>query len=97
EIGDKNVLIEKGQSAYLALIYSGWPTKDTFEVLTMLLRDIEERYKGKLEKWNGTMKSVKGVEKMLQDFMVDAYKPGAWHDEEEFAEAEWVDILTKEG
>ncbi len=96
EIGDKSVVIEKGQSAYLALIYSGWPSKDTFDMLSMLLRDIEERYRGKLEKWNGTMKTVKGVDKMLQEYMVNAFKPGTWHEEEEMAEAEWVDILDKE-
>ncbi|MGQ9587075.1 MAG: hypothetical protein ACUVT7_01655 [Thermoplasmata archaeon] len=97
EIGDKNVIIEKGQSAYLALIYSGWPPKEVFDVLPMLMRDIEERYRGRLERWNGTMKSLRGVEKMLQDFMADSYKPGTWPQEEELAEEEWVDILSKEG
>ncbi len=95
EIGDKNVMIEKGQSAYLALIYSGDPTKETFDMLSMLLRDIEERYKGRIERWNGTSKSVKGVDKMLQDYMSAGFKPGVWH-EEELAEKEWVDILDKE-
>ncbi|MEM0343203.1 MAG: hypothetical protein QXU73_02975 [Thermoplasmata archaeon] len=96
EIGDKNVLIEKGKSAYLALIYSGWPPKDLLNMLPMLERDIEERYKDRLERWNGTAKSVRGVEKMLQDYMTGTYKPGAWHEEEEIAEEEWVDILSKE-
>ena len=96
EIGDKNVIIEKGKSAYLALIYSGWPPKERINMLPMLERDIEERYKDRLERWNGTMKSVRGVEKMLQDYMAGVYKPGAWHEEEEIAEEEWVDILSKE-
>jgi hypothetical protein len=96
EIGDSNVVIEKGTSAYLALIYSGWPQKDTFDTLTMLLRDIEERYKDMLSHWNGTAKTVKGVDKMLQDFMVKDYTPGAWQEEEKIAEEEWVDILSKE-
>jgi hypothetical protein len=96
EIGDKSVVIEKGQSTYLALIYSGWPPPDTFDMLSMLLRDIEERYKERLGKWNGTMKTVKGVDKMLQEYMANAFKPGTWHEEEEIAEAEWVDILDRE-
>jgi len=96
EIGDKKVTIEKGQSAYVALIYSGWPAKETFENLPMLMRDIEERYKGRLGKWNGTMKTVRGVDKMLQEFMADTYKPGTWHEEEGLEEAQWVDILEKE-
>jgi hypothetical protein len=33
---------------------------------------------------------------MLQEYMANAYKPGAWHEEEEIAEEEWVDILSKE-
>ena len=96
EIGDKNVVIEKGAFAYLAMIYSGWPPKETFETMTMLLKDIEERFKGKLEKWNGTGRAVRGVDKMLQDFMVDEYHPGVWQEEEELAEKEWVEILDKE-
>jgi len=96
EIGDKNVMIEKGRSAYLALIYSGYPQKEVFDMLPVLLRDIEERYKEKLERWNGTMKVVPGVEKMLQEYMASAFKPGSWHEEEEIAEEEWVDILNKE-
>jgi OOP family OmpA-OmpF porin len=99
EIGDKNVVIEKGQSAYLAMIYSGWPSKDVMEGLTMLLRDVEERFKGRIEKWNGTMKALKGVEQMLQAYMTSAYKPGSWTVEEGegMAEEEWVDILEKQG
>ncbi len=99
EIGDKNVVIEKGQSAYIAMIYSGWPSKDVMEGLTMLLRDVEERFKGRIEKWNGTMKSLKGVEQMLQAYMTTAYKPGSWTVEEGegMAEEEWVDILEKQG
>jgi hypothetical protein len=96
EIGDKNVLIEKGESAYLALIYTGWPDKQTFTRLAMLLKDIEERYTGRLEHWNGTQKAVAGVENMLLEFMSDAYKPGTWHDEEKIADQEWVSILEKE-
>jgi hypothetical protein len=96
EIGDKSVVIEKGQWTYLAMIYSGWPPRDTFDMLSMLLRDVEERYKGRLEKWNGTMKTVRGVDKMLQEYMASTFKPGTWHEEEGIAEAEWVDILDKE-
>ena len=96
EIGDSNVVIEKGASVYLALIYSGWPSKDTFDILTMLLRDIEERYKDRLSHWNGTTKTVRGVDKMLQDFMIKDYTPGAWQEEEKLAEEEWVDIISKE-
>jgi hypothetical protein len=96
EIGDKNVLIKKGNSVYLALIYSGWPPSEKFEELSMLLRDIEERYKATLERWNGTLKTVAGVNTMLQRYMATSYVPGAWQEEEEIAEAEWVKILDKE-
>lgn len=96
EIGDKNVMIEKGESAYLALIYSGWPEKRTFKDLALLLKDIEERYTGRLEHWNGTQKAVAGVERMLQDFMADSFKVGSWQDEDQMADQEWVSMLEKE-
>jgi hypothetical protein len=96
EIGEKNVMIEKGASVYLAMIYSGWPPKETFSSLTMLLRDIEERYGEKIARWNGTMKTVKGVDAMLHSFMSNQFRPGGWATEEEIGEEEWVDILSKE-
>ncbi len=96
EIGDKNVMIEKGKSVYLAMIYSGWPPKDIFSSLTVLLRDIEERYGERISHWNGTMKTVKGVEAMLHSFMSSKFKAGSWASEDEIGEEEWVDILSKE-
>jgi len=42
------------------------------------------------------MKTVKGVDAMLQDFMSNAYTPGAWHEEPEIAEQEWVELIDKE-
>jgi hypothetical protein len=97
EIGDKSILIEKGRSVYIAMIYKGWPPKDVFETLTMLMRDIEERYKGRIERWNGMMKTLKGVEQMLQAYMSATFKPGVWQTEEDgMREEEWVDILDKE-
>jgi len=96
EIGDKNVMIEKGKSVYLAMIYTGWPSKDVFASITMLIRDIEERYGERIAHWNGTMKTVKGVEEMLLSFMSKEFTPGSWVSEEEMGEEEWVDILSKE-
>lgn len=98
EIGDRNVVIEKGRSVYLAMIYTGWPPKAVFEALTMLLSDVEERYKGRIERWNGTKKSLKGVDDMLQNYIFRRYEPGAWgaEAEEGIGEEEWVDIISKE-
>lgn len=97
EIGDRNVLIEKGSFVYLAMIYSGWPPKDVFDALRMLLSDVEERFKGRIERWNGTKKALKGVDEMLQDYMIRRYQPGSWLPEEEgIGEEEWVDIISKE-
>ena len=98
EIGDKNVMIEKGNSVYLALIYSGWPRKTIFETLAMLLRDVEERYHGRIEAWNGTKKALPGIDSMLLLYMAKSYEPGSWQPEEEEAirEEDWVDIISKE-
>ncbi len=97
EIGEKNVMIEKGSFVYLAMIYSGWPPKDTFDALRMLLSDVEERFKGRIEQWNGTKKALKGVDEMLQSYMSLRYEPGAWLPEDEgIGEEEWVDIISEE-
>jgi hypothetical protein len=96
EIGDSNVMIEKGGSVYIALVYSGRPPKEVFERLTMLLRDTEERFRGRIERWNGTKKALIGVDEMVQTFMDGKYQPGEWQAEEVMGEDEWVDILSKE-
>lgn len=97
EIGDKSVMIEKGKSVYLALIYTGWPPKDVFQRISMLLSDVEERYGSKIERWNGTKKALPGVDEMLQNYMAREYEPGAWQPEEEgIKEEDWVDIISKE-
>ena len=97
EIGEKNVLIEKGSFVYLAMIYSGWPPKNLFDALRMLLSDVEERFKGRIERWNGTKKALKGVDEMLQSYMDLGYEPGAWLPEEAgIGEEEWVDIISEE-
>ncbi|MDH3365998.1 MAG: cadherin-like domain-containing protein [Thermoplasmata archaeon] len=97
EIGDKNVMIKKGNYVYVALIYSGWPPQSTFDKLAMLLSDSEERYRGKIERWNGTKKALPGIDKMLQLYMATGYEPGAWQPEEEgIREEEWVDLISKE-
>ncbi len=96
EIGDSNVLIEKGEFVYIALIYSGRPPKEVFERLTMLIRDTEERFSGRIERWNGTKKALEGVDDMVKAFMGGRYRPGEWQPEEVMGEEEWVDILSKE-
>ena len=97
EIGERNVMIEKGESVYLALIYSGFPHQNIFNTLAMLLSDIEERYIGRIERWNGTKKALPGIDVMLQNYMAKDYEPGAWEPEEEaIREEDWVDIISKE-
>ncbi len=96
EIGDRNVMIEKGKYVYLALIYSGWPPQSVFQSLSMMLSDVEERYRGKIEHWNGTKKALPGVDEMLQKYMAREYEPGAWQPGEGILEDEWVDIISKE-
>ena len=97
EIGERNVIIEKGKSVYLALIYSGFPHQNIFETLAMLLSDIEERYVGRIERWNGTKKALPGIDVMLQNYMAKDYEPGVWEPEEEaIREEDWVDIISKE-
>ena len=96
EIGDKNVMIEKGKSVYLALIYSGWPPAPVFQSLSMMLSDVEERYSGKIERWNGMKKTLPGVDDMVQKYMAREYEPGAWQPEEGIQEEDWVDIISKD-
>ena len=73
ELGDRKILIEKGNWVYAAMIYSGLPPKSVFKNLTYFVRDIEGGYGSSIEHWDGTLKSLPGIQGMSRKMMLKKY------------------------
>ena len=73
EFGDKKILIEKGKWIYAALIYSGLPPKSVFKNLTYFVQDMEDDYGESMEHWDGTLKSLPGIQDMTEKMMLKKY------------------------
>ena len=75
EFGDRKILIEKGNWVYAALIYSGLPPKSVFKNLTYFVRDIEGGYGSSIEHWDGTLRSLPGIQGISRQIMLKKYHP----------------------
>jgi len=73
EFGDRKILIEKGNWVYAALIYSGLPPKSVFKNLTYFVRDIEGGYGSSIEHWDGTLKSLPGIQNISKQMILKKY------------------------
>lgn len=76
EFGDKKVVIEKSRWIYGALIYTGWPPKPFFKTFARFVDDIENRYGPKIERWDGTLRSLDGIKDMSRLMINNVYVPG---------------------
>lgn len=79
EIGDRKVVIEKGRWIYAALIYSGWPPKSVFRDLTHFIQDIENGYGSSIEHWDGTLRSLPGMQSLGKDMLMKKYHTNHEH------------------
>jgi len=76
EMGDRKIVIEKGGWIYAALIYTGWPPKSVFKNLMHLVKDIEGAYGAGIEHWDGTLKSLPGIESISKEMLAKKYHAG---------------------
>jgi hypothetical protein len=76
EMGDRKIVIEKGKWIYAAMIYTGWPHKSILKNLSYFVADIEGSYGSGIEHWNGTLKSLPGIERASQDMLEKKYRSG---------------------
>ncbi len=66
EYGDNIVLVQKGEHVILAVFLSGEVSSKLYESMSNLVADIEERYQGDIEEWNGDLRELSGVTDMLE-------------------------------
>lgn len=91
KLGENNILLERGEYTYLAVIFSGRGTKKLRVKTIKLLKNIEKKYSEPLRNWFGDMDKFKGIDKML---MVLIPKEEALSEEEDPSK-KGVDILGR--
>ncbi len=80
EYGDDKVLVHKGKNVILAVFISGDEPSWILDSMSDLVADIEERYEGDIEDWDGDVDSLPGIGDML-DEMIESdgkYNRGDW-------------------
>lgn len=65
EIGEHEVLLERGRNVFLAVVIKGAMPRDYRETMNGVIRDIEAQYSSIVESWDGVVSSFSGVKKML--------------------------------
>jgi len=65
EIGEHEVLLERGRHVFLAVVVKGGTPKDYRETMKGTVRDIEAQYSAIIQSWDGVMGAFAGVKKML--------------------------------
>jgi len=76
EMGDRKIVIEKGKWIYAAMIYTGWPHKSVFKNLSRFIADIEGSYGNNIEHWDGTLKSLPGMDAASKEMLEKKYRVG---------------------
>jgi PKD repeat protein len=65
KLGDNNILIERSDNTYLAVIFSGEGSKRLRKIVIKLLHKIETQYWFVLPKWDGNITKLKGTNAIL--------------------------------
>jgi len=66
EFGGRKILIEKGRFVFLAITVSGEESVYIPFYMTEIIREIEKKYSGALDDWNGEMKSLAGIDDIVK-------------------------------
>jgi hypothetical protein len=75
KLGDNNILIERSQNTYLAVIFSGPGSKRLRKIVIKLINEIETKYEKILPTWDGNITQLKGTEKILKVLIKDQEQP----------------------
>jgi len=67
EFGDNNIVIERGEHIYLAVVYKGQLNEEKIQEIRGVIERIEDEFKEKLEEWHGDSKELRGIKDMTED------------------------------
>lgn len=66
EFGRQKIMIERGKTVYLAVVYSGFETKRNLQPMKDVTKEVEKKYKKELDSWDGFIFRFSGVENILR-------------------------------
>lgn len=74
EFGSRNILIERGDQTYLAVVYTGHENRRNLKPVEEAISEIEMVYEKELEDWDGFILRFAGVQAILQKHLGDLKK-----------------------
>ncbi len=75
EFGDYHILMERGKSVYLAVVYMGRDSGLIRKKVRAVLDRIEATYGPVFERWDGDMQDVEGTHELLREGFLDEEHP----------------------
>ena len=68
EFKNNNILIERGQYLYIAVVFTGKPGKKLKKHLREIRTRIEDNFETILQKWEGDLDQLKGVQDIINEY-----------------------------
>jgi hypothetical protein len=65
EFGESNIMLEKGDHFFMALVFKGVENKKMFSTIKAAINKIEDRYGDVLADWDGDMDAFKGADEII--------------------------------
>lgn len=66
QLGDKNLLVERGKYSFLAVVFIGRSGKKLYVYVDILMHDLEKKYGKILKNWDGKLNEVAGGKKIMK-------------------------------
>ncbi|MCK4717106.1 MAG: hypothetical protein KAT70_00445, partial [Thermoplasmata archaeon] len=74
EFGEKSILIERGGSFFIAVVFKGYVTEKLEKLLDQAAQAVEEGYGSILKEWSGSMNAVRGIDGTMECLFSDGEK-----------------------
>lgn len=71
KMGEHELMIKQGKHIFIAVNYRGDPGKRLPSLLSNMVKKVENRYGHSLKDWDGTPKSVQGIERIIEPYLTE--------------------------
>ncbi len=96
KLGDKKILIERGENTYLAIIYTGEGSEYLRKLVRKLLSKIESKYQNILPTWDGDIRALADVKEILKVLIKEKRNKKSKLDTEKKFENQEIQKIPKE-
>jgi hypothetical protein len=89
EFGDRNILLERGNHFFIAVVFTGRANKDLASRIKGVINEIEERFTDELKGWEGYTDAFEGIDEIIATLLP---KDQVVEEEEELKEEVYVEV-----